>query len=169
MQNRGSLYIAILLIGAGILLLAFNLAPRMSLGSAWPAVFYLLAAAFFLPPMLWKERRSGLSGLIIPGSILLALGVIFSYNVGTRDWNSWAFAWLLIVAGVGLGIALASAYGKWSSATTWVGIWMLLGSLALFAIFAAIFGSPTLKIASPILLLLGGIILLLRGVKKRDV
>ncbi len=167
MQNRGAVYVAILLIVGGALLLAINLAPRLTIANTWPVIFYILSAAFFLPPILWPEKRRGLSGLIIPASILLTLGILFSYNVGTRDWSAWAFAWVLIVAGVGMGLALASAYGRWSSTTTWVGVWMLLGSLVFFALFAGIFGSPLLKIVSPILLLLAGIILLLRGIMIR--
>jgi len=161
--NRGSLYVAVLLIGMGVLFLAFNLIPGFAMGSAWPAIFYILAAGFYLPPFLWRDQIRSLSGLFIPASIMLALGLIFTYNVLSQDWASWGYAWTLIVAGVGGGMALAGWAGGWGSVPTWVGNWMLLGSLAIFALFASIFGLPLLKVVGPALLIIAGVVLILRG------
>ncbi len=164
--NRGSLYVAVLLIGMGVLFLAFNLMPGFAMGRAWPVVFYILAAGFYLPPILWREQVRGLSGLFIPASIMLALGLLFTYDVLTQDWASWGYSWTLIVAGVGGGIALAGRTGSWGSVSTWVGNWMLLGSLAIFALFASIFGLPLLKLAGPALLIIAGLVLITRGLRN---
>ena len=161
--NRGSLYVAVLLIGMGVLFLAFNLIPGFAMGSALPVVFFILAAGFYLPPILWRDQIHSLSGLFIPGSILLALGLIFTYDVLTQDWASWGYAWTLLVAGVGGGMSLAGWTGRWGSVPTWVGSWMLLGSLAIFAMFSSIFGQPLLKMAGPALLIIAGILLITRG------
>jgi len=163
--SRGSTYVAILLIGMGVLFLALNLLPGVSMNSAWPVVFYILAAGFYLPPILWRDRLRSLSGLFIPASIMLALGLIFTYDVITHDWAAWGYAWTLIVAAVGGGMALAGWSGRWGSVPTWVGVWMLLGSLAIFALFASIFGPSLLKLAGPALLIIAGIFLVLRGYK----
>jgi len=48
---------------------------------------------------------------------------------------------------------------------TWVGIWMLLGSLAISALFSSIFGLSPLKLAGPALLIIAGIFLITRGVQ----
>jgi hypothetical protein len=165
--NRGSLYVAILLIGMGVLFLAFNLIPGFNMSAAWPVVFYILAAGFYLPPILWRDRIRSLSGLFIPASIMLALGLIFTYDVLTQDWASWGYAWTLIIAGVGAGMALAGWIGGWGSLPTWVGNWMLLGSLAIFALFGSIFGQPPLKLAGPALLIVAGIFLMIRGVQLK--
>ena len=42
---------------------------------------------------------------------------------------------------------------------------MLLGSLAIFALFASIFGLPLLKLAGPALLIIAGAFLIARGYK----
>ena len=165
-NNRGSLYVAVLLIGMGMFFMAFNLMPGFTMGSAWPVVFYILAAGFYLPPILWRDQRRGLSGLFIPASIMLALALLFTYNVLTQDWASWGYAWTLIVAGVGGGMALAGRTGRWGSVSTWVGIWMLLGSLVIFALFASIFGLPLLKLAGPALLIIAGLVLIMRGFRN---
>ena len=161
--NRGSLYVAVLLIGLGVLFLALNLIPGFNMGAAWPVVFYILAAGFFLPPILWRDQMRSLSGLFIPAAIMLALGLIFTYDVLTQDWASWGYAWTLIVAGVGGGLALAAWAGGWGKVTTWVGSWMLLGSLAIFALFGSIFGLPLLRIVGPALLIVAGLVLITGG------
>jgi hypothetical protein len=74
----------------------------------------------------------------------------------------------LIVAGVGGGMALASWAGRWGSVPTWVGNWMLMGSLAIFALFASIFGLPLLKLAGPVLLIIAGILLITRGFRPKE-
>ena len=163
--NRSSTYVAILLIWMGTLFLVLNLIPGFAMGSAWPVVFYILAAGFYLPPILWRDTIRSLSGLFIPASIMLALGLIFTYDVITQDWGSWGYAWTLIVAGVGGGMTLAGWFGRWGSVPTWVGSWMLLGSLAIFALFASIFGLPLLKLAGPALLIIAGAFLIARGYK----
>lgn len=162
-NNRGSLYVAVLLIGMGVLFLAFNLIPGFAIGSAWPVVFYILAAGFYLPPIVWSDQIRSLSGLFIPASIFMALGLLFTYDVLTQDWASWGYAWTLIVAGVGGGMALAGWAGRWGSMPTWVGSWMLLGSLAIFALFGSIFGLPLLKLVAPALLIIAGIVLITGG------
>jgi hypothetical protein len=43
---------------------------------------------------------------------------------------------------------------------------MLLGSLAIFALFASIFGLPVLKLAGPALLIIAGAFLITRGFRN---
>jgi hypothetical protein len=165
-MRKASLAFGSLLIAFGILFMAFAVIPGLSLGMAWPAIFYLLAAGFYLPVFLWPEIRKGLAALFIPGSILLVLGLIFTYNVLSEDWASWAYAWLLLVAGVGLGLALAAGFGGWGSTTLWVGVWMISISIGAFGLFATLFGSPLLKIVGAVLVMLVGVLLLIRSMRR---
>jgi hypothetical protein len=133
------------------------------MGRTWPVIFFLIALGFYLPPILWPSARQGLAALFIPGSILVALGLIFFYNTLTDDWASWAYAWTLIPGGVGLGLALASRYGGWGHGTMWVGIWMIVGSLVVFGFFGMLFGGAALRSIGPVLLIVGGVLLLVRA------
>ena len=160
--NRSSTAIALILIGLGALFLAFNLVPGLQLGRTWPVIFFIIAAGFYLPALVWPESRQGLAALLIPGSIMLALGLIFFYNTLTNDWASWAYAWTLIPGGVGLGLALASRVGQWGQGTLWTGVWMMVGSVVVFGLFGMLFGGPVLKAFGPIVLIAGGVLLLLR-------
>jgi hypothetical protein len=164
--RKGSIAFGILLIAFGFIFLLFAVIPGLSIGQAWPVIIYLVAAAFYLPYFIWPEGRKGLAALFIPGSIFLSLGLIFTYNVLTQDWVSWAYAWLLIVAGVGLGLALASHFGDWGRHVIWVGIWMLAISTGVFAFFAALFGGPVLKVFGAVLIMGVGVLLLLRALRK---
>jgi len=129
--DRRSTVTAIILIGLGVMFLAFNTIPGLSLERTWPVIFFVVAAGFYLPPLAWPSERKGLSALFIPGSILLTLGLIFFYNTLTNDWESWAYAWTLIPGGVGLGLALAARFGEWGRGALWVGVWMIAGALLL--------------------------------------
>jgi hypothetical protein len=164
--KRGSMIIALILITVGVVFLAVNFIPGVNPGNTWPALFFIFAAAFFIPPFIWHQVRRGLAALFIPGAIMLALGLIFTLNIFSQDWASWAYAWLLIPGGVGFGLALAAWYGHWGRVASWVGIWILLGSVVLFALFAMLFGSPLFQSVGPALLIIGGIVVLVRSFRK---
>ncbi len=166
--DRRSTVTAIILIGLGVMFLAFNTIPGLGLDRTWPVIFFVVAAGFYLPPIVWSSERRGLAGLFIPGSVLLTLGLIFFYNTLTADWESWAYAWTLIPGGVGLGLALAARTGGWGHGTMWVGIWLIAGSVTVFAFFGALFGGPALRSLGPILLIAGGGLLLLRSLMWRS-
>lgn len=160
--ERSSTVVALILIALGAMFLAFNLIPGLELGRTWPVIFFVIAAGFYLPAFIWPNSRQGLAALYIPGSVMLALGLIFLYNTFSRDWASWAYAWTLIPGGVGLGLALAARIGQWGQGTMWVGVWMMVGSVAVFGLFGTLFGGPLLKSLGPIALIVGGVLLLLR-------
>ena len=99
--------------------------------------------------------------------LLLALGLIFLLNVITNDWNSWAYAWLLITGGVGLGLTLGSIVGEWGHGVTQTGNWMMAVSAALFALFATIFGqNDIIKTLGPVVIILAGVLILARVFRR---
>jgi hypothetical protein len=131
----------------------------------WPAVFFLAALVFYVPALSSRGNRRELAGLFIPGTIMVTLGLIFFYNTLTGDWGSWAYAWTLIPAGVGLGIALGASVGGWGRGATVAGLIMAaVGALA-FAFFAMFFGELPFKVLGPALIILIGLILLVRALR----
>ena len=164
--ERISILVAIIFISLGVLFLALSLIPGITLSKFWPLLFFVLAAGFYLPPILWPPARRELAALHIPGSVMLMMGIIFQYNTLTSDWAIWAYAWLLLSAGVGMGLSLAAWLGEWGPRTIWVGIWLMVACFALFSLFAVIFGGTIFKIVGPIMLILGGVVLLVRAIRK---
>ena len=165
--NRGTVVLGTFLIAVGVIYLLLNLIPGIDVGKTWPFIFFILAAGFYLPALLWPNARRGLAGLYIPGSIMLVLGLIFLYDVLTDDWASWAYSWLLITGGVGLGLWLASSIGDWGQGVNQTGIWMMGISVGLFALLATIFGqNPVIKTVAPIVIILAGVLILGRVFRK---
>jgi DNA-binding CsgD family transcriptional regulator len=145
------------LIGLGLLILALNLFLKGTLNLGLPLVILMLAGAIFLLALTYTRRWQWAVFLFFPGAILLALGWILLLNMLTNDWNSWAYAWLLLVAGLGLGLVLAGWYGRWRQETMLVGTGLILLGLVLFALFGVLVGGLVIKIMAPLLLLLGGL------------
>jgi hypothetical protein len=164
--DRGSIVTAIFLIVLGGLFLAFSIFG-LTISTTWPLIFFILAAGFFLPSLIWPPMRRGLAALFIPGSILLVLGLIFQYNTLTNDWVSWAYAWILLPGSVGLGLALASWVGGWSRDVSVVGVWLLVICIVVFSLFGMLFGSTVLKIFGPAVFILIGLFLLLRSFRRK--
>jgi len=165
--KRGTLVLAFFLIFLGVLFLVLTLIPGWNARLSWPLIFFVLSAGFLIPPIVFPTLHRGLSSLFIPGAILATLGLIFTYNVISQDWSSWAYAWLLISSGTGAGLALASWYGHWGRPATLTGIWIMVASGAVFAFFGFIFGTAPMKILTAGMLILFGLLLVLRSIRKK--
>ncbi len=159
--DRVYAFFAAICIGLGILLLAFNLIGGLNAKRAWPFLLFILAIAFYMPALLWRSERHGLAGLFIPASLLVTLGLVFTYNTFSGDWDSWIFAWTWIPAGVGLGLMLGARAGGWGDAPFAVGAWMLGVNVTIFAVVATFFGAPLLGIAGPALFIACGLAVIL--------
>jgi hypothetical protein len=166
--NRGSLIAGVGLILLGALFIVFNLLPNFTIKQTWPMILIVAGFGFCLPALAWPDSRKGLAALFIPGSILFVLGAIFLFNTLTpKTWSIWAFAWILIPASVGLGMMLAAKVGEWSHGVWVVGTWMAILSVALFAIFAAIFGQDLIQYIGAGILVVMGLYLLVNSFLKK--
>jgi DNA-binding CsgD family transcriptional regulator len=148
-----------LLVGAGVLFLILNITSGGKINFALPFVFLMLGAAFYILVFILSQQWNWAVLLFIPGSILFALGIIFLLNVITNDWNSWAYAWLLIVAGAGLGAVLAGWYGQWRQEILYAGVGLIVLGITFFFVFGVIAGGLLMQIMAPLLLVLGGLTL----------
>jgi len=170
MPNRGTLYVSLLLIAAGLYLLLINLAePLLGLGwpHLWPGFLALAALAFYLPVFVWWERRYALSGLAVPGTILTVNALIFFYNALTGDWDAWAYLWSLEPLAVGLGLFLTWLIGPRNGAVLTGAAAVGSVGLFLFAVFGTAFGTGLARVVAPIVLIGLGLSLLLRGLIGR--
>ncbi len=169
MGNRGALYVGLLFILAGLYFLAVNVAElflQLGWGQLWPGFILLAALAFYLPILVWWERRAELSGLAVPGTILLVNAAIFFYNAISGDWNAWAYLWALEPLAVGLGLFVTWLVGPHHNGLlAGAGVLTAIG-LLLFAIFAAVFGGSLARIVAPAVLIVLGLIFLLRGLVR---
>ncbi|KAF0111703.1 MAG: hypothetical protein FD147_714 [Chloroflexi bacterium] len=166
-SNRGTMVTGSVLIALGALFIALNLIPGINATKTWPLILIVLGIGFYLPALIWPKSREGLAGLFIPGSIFLVLGAIFLFNTLTNIWDVWAIAWILIPASVGLGLVTSAWIGKWDRTVIQVGLWMLIISLTVFALFASLFGDMVVKAIGAGLLVATGLVLLIRSFIKK--
>lgn len=92
--NRSSLISGLVLILLGIIFLLNYFIPN-----AWPVLIIGLSVVFLAAAFFLRSR-----GLVLPGLIILTLGVILLYQSTTNNWRSWFYLWPLIFVAVGLGM-----------------------------------------------------------------
>ncbi len=137
-QNRTQLILGILLVLAGVL---YFLAPRVAwlealthIQFAWP--LYVIGAGVLI---LLIGLLTGAPGMAVPACIVAGIGGILYYQNATQDWASWSFLWTLIPGFVAVGVLLTGLLGEDTRNNFSHGLNLLIISVALFLVFAAIF------------------------------
>ncbi len=148
---------SLVLVGIGVILLALNIFVDSSLNVALPLVFLLLGGIFVIAVFPARSKWPWASVLFIPAALLIAFGVIFLLNVLTGDWSAWAYAWLLLVSGIGFGLVLACREQPWPPVWNLIGWGLALGGTTFFAVFGAIAGGVFIQVMAPILIILVGL------------
>jgi DNA-binding CsgD family transcriptional regulator len=157
MENRSIRITSLIIILTGVILLALRLFVDGTLDIALPLVFIVLGGGFFILVFYLRGKWNWALFLYVPGILFITFGFIFFLNVTTKDWNAWAYAWLLLLAAVGAGLLLANRTSLWPPLLTQIGWGLTLAGLAFFVIFGAIAGGTFIQISAPILLVLAGV------------
>lgn len=147
------------LIGMGILSFALNFTFGWTVNISLPLVTLMLGGAFFFMAGVLAQKWAWADLLYMPASFLTVLGMIVLINVITGDWNSWAYAWLLLAAGLSLGVLMANRSRGWPRSVSQISVVVIFGALFLFVLFGAIAGGRFVLVMGPILLVLGGLAL----------
>ncbi len=157
--------IGLVLIALGVLFLLGRAFEGVSF--AWP--FFVMAPGIAL--LLWAFLGGkDVAGLAVPGSIVTAVGLILFIQNVTNTFESWSYAWALVLASVGVGTYL---YGSLSDdlARRRDGFRTLRLGLLLFAVFGVFFefvifgnllGTWVGQWLLPIALIAAGLVLLYR-------
>jgi len=147
---------SILLVSLGILSLVLSLGFGVLVNS-WPLAVVMLGAGFFILASYTAKSWHWGSLFYAPGALLVALGLVFQLNVITGDWNAWAYAWLIVISGLGLGVLLAGQGQGWPATVRLAGAGTVIGGITLSVLFGAIAGGRFMMVMAPILLVLGGV------------
>lgn len=152
-MKRDNLVWGIILILLGGAFLLNQLFPTLFSGFSWPWILLAIGAVFVVASLAGR-----IGGMMIPGLILLTLGGIFTYQVRTDNWESWAYVWGLLPAAAGLGMFIGGLYDPELRPVRPVSIFVMLGGLIAFAVFAGFFGlDPSILRLWPVLLILLGL------------
>ncbi len=152
-------------IGVGLVFLLGQL-----FGFSWLSVLWPLLVILSGLPFLYLSRRSSnpaYTGFIYPGLIITGTGLLLLFQSLTGHWESWAYAWLLYPALVGLAMQHEGTVrdnkgqrrtGKWMTRASMAGFFGLAVVFELF-VFSSLFGG-LFGWLWPLALIGGGLLLL---------
>ncbi len=135
-------------------------------GPFWP-LFILVPGVVFLSVAVRGGRSA--APLAIPGMLISGTGAILLYQSVTNHWQSWAYAWALYPALLGMGMSLMGRLDGNIRAIhagrqfTIVG----LGAFVVLGLFfeTAIFSGIVRGLGLPLILLVLGVLFVLRGAR----
>ncbi len=165
--NRVVFITSIVLVSLGLLSLGLDFFFGWQVNLGWPLALIMLGAVFFILAEVLLDKWAWAGLFDIPGSLLAAFGLIFLLNMLTGDWNAWAYAWMLVVSGLGIGVILANRACHWPRAVNITAWGLIIGGVTLAVLFGAIAGGRFIQVMAPILLVLGGISLRWLHLEKR--
>jgi len=170
-RNAGAIAGGVALIAFGLLFLLSQIFQKADFwGAMWPFFPIALGVIFFV---IMFAGGKGFAGFAIPASIITMIGLILLFQNLTGLWNTWAYAWALIVFAVGLGIYIMGWYADRASDRRGGIVVMRIG-LILFIIFGAMMemifrdfvSENVMQYVFPALMILLGIYLIFRPRKK---
>ena len=144
-----------MLAGIAAILVLLDIFGGGQLNIALPLVFLMLGESCFLLVFFTSNKKDWLAIFYLPGALLFTLGLIFLVNILTRDWASWAYAWMLIPASIGSGLLLANRRWRRGAWLQGIGWGLILLGLIGFTVFGAIVGGRMIQIMIPVLLFVG--------------
>jgi hypothetical protein len=175
MNNKGGRVFGAILVIVGALFLLKNLnimSPFFEIfdlgyliGTFWPSLFLLIPAFFFHYGFFAGRKRD--PGLLVPGGILLVLGVVFQINM---LFGGWDVTWPLNIFAVAFGLFELYYFGNREKGLL-IPIFILSGvSLIFFTTFSLneLFGYNTRKVAIPFVLIAIGLLVIFGGRKKKE-
>ena len=155
-MNRATKITSYVLIGIGIVLLAVNIITKGSVNIALPLLFLVLGGAFFILVFSLQQKSPWAQFLYIPGTILIALGIILLLNELTGDKKSWIYAWLLLIAAIGIGILLANRPHFWHKVLNPIGWSLSILGITGFIVIGVLVGGAFILWLAPLVLVLAG-------------
>jgi len=181
-MNKTSKVLGGILIILGILFLLknfniFNLWDYINLGTVfrfigtlvgrfWPALFLILPGLLFHSAFFTGSRRN--PGVLVPGGILLVLGLAFQINM---LFGGWSILWPAYIFSVAFGLMELYVFGSRERGLL-IPIGILTGlSLVFFIAFSLndLLNINTKPYAIPVVLILMGVAVLSGGKGKRSV
>lgn len=173
-DRSGRLLVAFMLIAIGLFFSVATFYPELVRADRWWPLFILVpgVAMFGTGLVAGVGGKRETAGLVIPGTIVTTVGLLFLYAANTGRWGFWAYNWTLIVASVGLGLIIAAQFGAAAKDAATVGLWLLVIGVGLFAVIGAFVEGimPRREVLRwwPLLLVLLGVIVLLGGRRKAE-
>ena len=164
-SRRSGIVTGILLIVLGIFFFALQTVPALGrfVQLSWPVLIVAAGVGLLVLALIVR-----VAGLAVPAAIITGVGGLLYYQNATGDWASWAYAWTLLPAFVGVGLILSGVLSGNSRGGFSSGLTLLIISAVLFAIFSSFLGGSTSLLQYwPIILILIGLAVIIRAILRR--
>ncbi len=167
--------IGIVLVILGITFLAQQVLNINLWATAWPYGIVAIGLGFFAAMLIGGKSAAALA---IPGSVITTVGLILAYQERFDRYETWSYAWALIVVAVGLGLLIKGFWtddpkafqGGLRTAGTGAILFVVFG--AFFELVVGFAGTEYAEVANrwfwPVLLIVVGAVILLRRGPSRD-
>ncbi|MBI9048044.1 MAG: hypothetical protein JEZ00_01375 [Anaerolineaceae bacterium] len=169
MEKRNSSHISIgiglLLVGA--IMLSFQLVPDLRQIIApyanWPLIIAAFGLFLIFTGFIAQNPES-----ITGGCFFIGLAGIFTWQVYTGDWASWAYMWTLFGAFSGAGTILSSFVAPQPQKKIFKGLRDILFSAIMFFLFSSLLGGKNwIGPYWPVLIILAGLVMLAKPLFSR--
>ena len=163
-RKHTDLVVGLALILVGLFLTTWQFVPGFRIWFAvldWPLYIIALGGILFLLGLL-----SNMPGLSIPACMVMGIGGIFFWQKATTGrWDSWSYAWPLVLSSMGVGMIFTGLLGIPERRRRLIinGLQLIVVGLVLFFLFDALFGMHILGSYWPMVLVGIGLWLLLRA------
>jgi hypothetical protein len=165
-RRAGSLVAGSVLVVFGALALVAELTKSFSFWSTfWPFILVGIGVIFFVGMFAGGKSTAGLA---IPGAVFVGIGLMMFIQNLTSHWESWSYAWTVIIMFVGVGITIMGMWAR-DEHQRRAGLRVLNIGVVMFVIFGAFFemmfnNAPYAQIFFPIALIaLGGYLVVVRS------
>ena len=135
-RNNASIVAGSMLVLFGVLALFGQLFRGWNIWTnSWPLAIVGAGILFFVAMLLGGKSAAGLA---IPASIITAVGLILFVQNLTNYWESWSYAWTVIVIAVGFGNFVMGTYSENQPARQ-AGLRTMGFGFVLFVVFGTFF------------------------------
>ena len=164
--RRLTLVAGLLFILFGAFFLAVQIVPGfdvwLDLAYWWPLVVVAPGVLLFLLALVIQ-----VPALAVPGSIVTGIGALLFWQNATGNWDSWAYAWTLILGFNGIGLILTGLLSGKLRKSLSAGLWLIAISMVSFAVFASLLGGPALPgTIVPSVVIALGVLMLVKAVSR---
>jgi hypothetical protein len=169
--KRSRLAVGVLLVAVGVAFLALQVMPGLAdwfrVTLSWPLIIVGVGALILVVGLLSGAPETAIGACVVAG-----IGGILYYQNLTGNWVSWAYAWTLIPAFIGVGMVISGVLGGRVTHSISKGLNQIIVSVILFLIFGSIFGPifggfSFLGPYWPVLLIAAGLLVIVRALVHR--
>jgi hypothetical protein len=122
----------------------------------WPLLLIGLSLFFIVPAAVGSQHRRLRAGMVIPGALLLVLGIALLYTSLNELWSAWTYLWTTIPFGLGMGMYAAGWIAD-APAFKWIGSGLAAGAVVAYLALATAFGGEAFRLIGGLgILALGG-------------